>query len=84
MGLSKRLCEKIYLEYSKNKSNIFFIIVRFGNVVGSKGSVIPYFQDLIEKRLEYDATKKGKKIKKKTAKKKKPKKKADKNKDEEK
>jgi hypothetical protein len=40
--------------------------------------------DLIEKRLEYDATKKGKKIKKKTAKKKKPKKKADKNKDEEK
>ncbi len=40
--------------------------------------------ELIEKRIEYDANKKGKKIKKKTAKKKKPKKKADKNKDEEK
>ena len=58
MGLSKRLCEKIYLKYSKNKSNIFFIIVRFGNVVGSKGSVIPYFQDLIEKRLPLPLTNK--------------------------
>lgn len=59
MGISKRLCEKIYLEYSKNKSNNFFLIVRFGNVVGSKGSVIPYFQDLIEKRLPLPLTNKN-------------------------
>lgn len=58
MGLSKRICEKIYLEFSKNKLNIFFLIVRFGNVVGSKGSVIPYFQDLIEKRLPLPLTNK--------------------------
>jgi FlaA1/EpsC-like NDP-sugar epimerase len=56
MGFSKRICEKIYLEYSKNKLDIFFLIVRFGNVVGSKGSVIPYFQDLIEKRLPLPLT----------------------------
>lgn len=56
MGFSKRICEKIYLEYSKNKLDIFFLIVRFGNVVGSKGSVIPYFQNLIEKRLPLPLT----------------------------
>ena len=55
MGLSKRLCEKIYLEYSMKKLSIF-LIVRFGNVVGSKGSVIPYFQDLIEKKLPLPLT----------------------------
>ncbi len=58
MGLSKRICEKIYLKYSEKKSNNFFLIVRFGNVVGSKGSVIPYFQDLIEKRLPLPLTNK--------------------------
>lgn len=57
MGISKRLCEKIYLEYSKKKKSTF-LIVRFGNVVGSKGSVIPYFQDLIEKKLPLPLTNK--------------------------
>lgn len=57
MGLSKRICEKIYLENSKkNKST--FLIVRFGNVVGSKGSVVPFFQDMIEKRLPLPVTSK--------------------------
>jgi len=58
MGLSKRVCEKIYLFYSKRNQSIFFI-VRFGNVVGSKGSVIPYFQSLIEKRLSLPLTNKN-------------------------
>lgn len=58
MGLSKRLCEKIYLVYSKRNKSIF-LIVRFGNVVGSKGSVIPYFQSLIEKRLPLPLTNKN-------------------------
>jgi FlaA1/EpsC-like NDP-sugar epimerase len=57
MGLSKRLCEKIYLAYSKKNKSIFSII-RFGNVIGSKGSVIPYFQSLIEKRLPLPLTNK--------------------------
>ena len=57
MGLSKRICEKVYLENSKkNKST--FLIVRFGNVVGSKGSVVPFFQDMIEKRLPLPVTSK--------------------------
>ena len=57
MGLSKKLCEKIYLEFSKKKQNTI-LIVRFGNVVGSRGSVIPYFQNLIEKRLPLPLTSK--------------------------
>ncbi len=57
MGLSKRLCEKIYLDFSRKKAGIF-LIVRFGNVVGSKGSVIPYFQNLIEKKLPLPLTNK--------------------------
>jgi FlaA1/EpsC-like NDP-sugar epimerase len=42
MGLSKRLAERVILE--RNKSNTLFNIVRFGNVLGSSGSVIPLFQ----------------------------------------
>ena len=57
MGISKRICEKIYLEFSKKRKSIF-LIVRFGNVVGSKGSVIPYFQNLIEKKLPLPLTSK--------------------------
>lgn len=57
MGLSKRICEKIYLENSRNNKSVF-LIVRFGNVVGSKGSVIPFFQNLIEKRLPLPVTSK--------------------------
>ena len=56
MGLSKKLCEQIYLIYSKNSFSTKFQIVRFGNVVGSRGSVLPYFQSLIDKRLPLPLT----------------------------
>ena len=42
MGLSKRLAERVVLE--RHKSGTLFNIVRFGNVLGSSGSVIPLFQ----------------------------------------
>ena len=57
MGMSKYLCEKIYQIYSlysdKNKK---FVIVRFGNVAGSKGSVLPFFQKLIHKKQPLPVT----------------------------
>ena len=42
MGLSKRLAERVVLE--RHPSNTLFNVVRFGNVLGSSGSVIPLFQ----------------------------------------
>jgi FlaA1/EpsC-like NDP-sugar epimerase len=42
MGISKRLAERVVLE--RHKSGTLFNVVRFGNVLGSSGSVIPLFQ----------------------------------------
>jgi FlaA1/EpsC-like NDP-sugar epimerase len=45
MGISKRLAERVVLE--RHKSGTLFNVVRFGNVLGSSGSVIPLFQKQI-------------------------------------
>lgn len=51
MGFSKRICEILtYLESSKLKSkNTIYSSVRFGNVIGSSGSVIPKFLEQLNK-----------------------------------
>lgn len=47
MGASKRLAE-LYVSSLKDKSNTKFITTRFGNVLGSNGSVIPTFKAQIK------------------------------------
>ena len=49
MGLSKRMAELIVSYYQKT-STTKMSIVRFGNVIGSSGSVLNYFNQLIQKK----------------------------------
>ena len=47
MGLSKRIAELIVQNQSINPKNTCFSMVRFGNVLGSSGSVVPLFKKQI-------------------------------------
>lgn len=47
MGASKRLAEQVVQDLALRSTGTIFAMVRFGNVVGSSGSVIPLFQEQI-------------------------------------
>lgn len=49
MGVTKRICEEM-LRFMNMRDSTKFISVRFGNVLGSRGSVIPIFKEQIRKR----------------------------------
>ncbi|RXJ90616.1 dTDP-glucose 4,6-dehydratase [Arcobacter sp. CECT 8983] len=48
MGTTKRICE-LYAQNINTEENTEIVAVRFGNVLGSSGSVIPKFKSQIEK-----------------------------------
>lgn len=47
MGASKRLCEMVVQMMNRQAPHTEFVAVRFGNVLGSNGSVIPLFEKQI-------------------------------------
>lgn len=47
MGATKRMCEMIVQSYSRNSKTTVYSATRFGNVLGSAGSVIPLFKKQI-------------------------------------
>ena len=53
-GYTKKMMEQIFSEYHNQETK--FVCTRFANVAGSKGSVIPFFKNLIEKNLPLKLT----------------------------
>ncbi len=49
MGASKRLAELVVQDLATRSTGTLFSTVRFGNVLGSSGSVVPLFQDQISR-----------------------------------
>ena len=49
MGASKRLAELVIQDLATRTPNTVFTMVRFGNVLGSSGSVVPLFQEQIRR-----------------------------------
>ena len=48
MGISKALMEKVAVAKSRNSKKTKIIVTRYGNVMGSRGSVIPLFYEQIK------------------------------------
>lgn len=48
MGATKRCCELVIQHFAKISKHTKFAAVRFGNVLGSNGSVIPLFKEQLE------------------------------------
>ena len=57
-GASKLCSDKLFTAANniKGKKNILFSIVRYGNVFGSRGSIVPFFLDQIKKGLPMTIT----------------------------
>lgn len=56
MGASKRIAEMVVTNFSNISTFTKFVSVRFGNVLGSSGSVIPLFTKQIEERKDITVT----------------------------
>ncbi|HEY9071275.1 MAG TPA: UDP-N-acetylglucosamine 4,6-dehydratase (inverting) [Candidatus Ozemobacteraceae bacterium] len=58
-GATKLCSDKLFIAanaYAGSTRNTRFAVVRYGNVVGSRGSVVPFFRDLAAKKAEIPIT----------------------------
>ena len=46
-GMCKAISERLYIDYAEQQTDIKVCLVRYGNVLESTGSVIPYFKKLL-------------------------------------
>ncbi len=56
MGMTKALQERIIIEANRDCSNTVFTCVRYGNVIASRGSIIPLFVEQIQKNQTITVT----------------------------
>ena len=56
MGMTKALMEKIALAKARNSDNTKITITRYGNVISSRGSVIPLFKNQLKNNLPLTIT----------------------------
>jgi FlaA1/EpsC-like NDP-sugar epimerase len=56
MGMTKALQERVLIEANRDCPNVAINCVRYGNVVASRGSIVPLFVDQIRKRLPITIT----------------------------
>lgn len=59
LGLTKRLAELVVNSYTKEYPRTNYISVRFGNVIGSRGSVIPVWENQLKNNLPITITDKN-------------------------
>ena len=52
-GMCKSISESLYIEYAKQQDVPKVVLVRYGNVLESTGSVIPFFKSLLEKKSKF-------------------------------
>jgi UDP-N-acetylglucosamine 4,6-dehydratase len=56
MGISKAMMERILLRSQEPGTSTRFVCVRYGNVLGSRGSVVPLFLDRVRRHLPLPIT----------------------------
>lgn len=56
MGMTKALQERILIEANRDCPNTIFTCVRYGNVIASRGSIIPLFVEQIQKNQSITVT----------------------------
>ena len=52
-GMCKAISEQLYISYAKQQKDTKVVLVRYGNVLESTGSVIPYFKNLLDNDCDH-------------------------------